>query len=165
VSRGAVGGTVTLCIFHSLTGPKAYLDHLVVAREWRRRGIGRALVQHAIEEARAAGASRIDLTAGQPASSVGTRSTNRSVFGRDTKLSAQHRRTETPGLTEIDGQTAALYGPEIPTDWWIDRRVEDPHRPRRSRPGWRPARARECGDATKAPPASSSRSRRGNRHS
>lgn len=54
---------VTLCIFHTLTGPKAYLDHLVVTREWRRHGIGRALVRHAIQQARAAGASRIDLTA------------------------------------------------------------------------------------------------------
>jgi ribosomal protein S18 acetylase RimI-like enzyme len=56
-------GMVTLCIFRTLTGPKAYLDHLVVAPGWRRRGIGRALVRHAIEQARASGASRIDLTA------------------------------------------------------------------------------------------------------
>ena len=60
---GRVVGTVTLCVFRTLTGPKAYLDHLVVATEWRRRGIGRALVEFAIEQARAAGASRIDLTA------------------------------------------------------------------------------------------------------
>jgi ribosomal protein S18 acetylase RimI-like enzyme len=49
--------------FRTLTGPKAYLDHLVVASDWRRRGIGRALLEYAIEQARAAGASRIDLTA------------------------------------------------------------------------------------------------------
>ena len=55
---------VTLCVFRTLTGPKAYLDHLVVASDWRRRGIGRALMRHAIEQARAAGASRIDLAAG-----------------------------------------------------------------------------------------------------
>jgi ribosomal protein S18 acetylase RimI-like enzyme len=34
-----------------------------VAPEWQRRGIGRALIGHAIQEARASGASRIDLTA------------------------------------------------------------------------------------------------------
>jgi GNAT superfamily N-acetyltransferase len=60
---GEVVGTVTLCVFTTLTGQKAYLDHLVVAPAWRRRGIGRALVRCAIEQARRAGASRVDLTA------------------------------------------------------------------------------------------------------
>jgi ribosomal protein S18 acetylase RimI-like enzyme len=64
-SDDVVVGMVTLCVFSTLTGPKAYLDHLVVAPSWRRRGIGRALVRHAIERAEAAGASRIDLTAGE----------------------------------------------------------------------------------------------------
>ncbi len=64
VVDGTVAGMVTLCVFHTLTGTKAYLDHLVVAPEHRRRGIGRALVEHAIARAVEAGASRIDLTAG-----------------------------------------------------------------------------------------------------
>jgi ribosomal protein S18 acetylase RimI-like enzyme len=61
--EGQVVGMVTLCVFTTLTGAKAYLDHLVVAPQWRRSGIGRALVQYAIERARDAGASRVDLTA------------------------------------------------------------------------------------------------------
>jgi ribosomal protein S18 acetylase RimI-like enzyme len=60
---GQVLGTVTLCVYTTMTGPKAYLDHLVVAPEWRSRGIGKALMEYAIERARAAGASRVDLTA------------------------------------------------------------------------------------------------------
>lgn len=62
-SGGAVVGMVTLCVFTTLTGSKAFLDHLVVDPDFRRRGIGRALAHHAIELARQAGASRIDLTA------------------------------------------------------------------------------------------------------
>ena len=64
VVEDRVVGMVTLCVFRTLTGPKACLDHLVVAPDQRRRGIGRVLVEHAIEQADAAGASRIDLTAG-----------------------------------------------------------------------------------------------------
>jgi ribosomal protein S18 acetylase RimI-like enzyme len=64
VEDSRVIGMVTLCIFRTLTGTKAYLDHLMVDPDFRRRGIGRALVQHAIAIATEAGASRIDLTAG-----------------------------------------------------------------------------------------------------
>lgn len=61
--NGVVVGMVTLCVYTTLTGAKAYLDHLVVAPEARRSGIGRQLVEYAIERAREAGASRVDLTA------------------------------------------------------------------------------------------------------
>ena len=54
---------VTVCVFITLTGKKAYLDHLVVAVDWRRRGVARHLMRHAIDIAVTAGASRIDLTA------------------------------------------------------------------------------------------------------
>lgn len=60
---GVVVGMVTLCVYTTLTGVKAYLDHLVVAPESRGIGIGRALVEYAIERARDADASRVDLTA------------------------------------------------------------------------------------------------------
>jgi GNAT superfamily N-acetyltransferase len=60
---GRVIGMVTLCVFETLTGRKAYLDHLVVAVGMRRRGVGGALVRHAVEQARTAGALRVDLTA------------------------------------------------------------------------------------------------------
>jgi ribosomal protein S18 acetylase RimI-like enzyme len=60
---GVVVGMVALCVYTTLTGAKAYLDHLVVAPDSRRLGIGRALVAYAIERAKDAGASRVDLTA------------------------------------------------------------------------------------------------------
>ena len=58
-----VVGLITLCTVTTLTGAKAYLDDLVVAHGSRRSGIGRMLVEYAIERARDAGASRVDLTA------------------------------------------------------------------------------------------------------
>jgi ribosomal protein S18 acetylase RimI-like enzyme len=61
---GRVVGMVTLCFLETLTGRKAYVDHLVVLPEARQAGVGRALMTDAIERARSAGASRIDLTAG-----------------------------------------------------------------------------------------------------
>jgi GNAT superfamily N-acetyltransferase len=60
---GQVVGMVTVCVLTTLTGRKAYLDHLVVARVWRRRGVARSLMRHAIDVATTAGASRLDLTA------------------------------------------------------------------------------------------------------
>jgi ribosomal protein S18 acetylase RimI-like enzyme len=60
---GQVVGMVTVCVFTTLTGKKAYLDHLVVARDWRRRGVARHLMRHAIGIATTVGASRLDLTA------------------------------------------------------------------------------------------------------
>lgn len=60
---GRVVGMVTLCIYTTLTGVKAYLDHLVVAPESQRSGIGRALMEYAIGCAKDAGACRVDLTA------------------------------------------------------------------------------------------------------
>jgi GNAT superfamily N-acetyltransferase len=58
-----VVGMVTVCVFTTLTGTKGDLDHLVVARNWRRRGVARHLMRHAIDIATTAGASRLDLTA------------------------------------------------------------------------------------------------------
>jgi len=46
---------VTLCVYTTLTGTKAYLDHLVVAPESRGIGVGRALVEYAIERAKGCG--------------------------------------------------------------------------------------------------------------
>ena len=87
VSDEQVVGMVTLCVYCTLTGPKAYLDHLVVDPRWRRRGIARRLVQHAVEQAGAAGASRVGLTANDTKhaaralyESLGFRQKNTGVF-------------------------------------------------------------------------------------
>lgn len=81
---GVVVGMVTLCVYATLTGAKAYLDHLVVAPDARRSGIGRQLVEHAIERAREAGASRVDLTA---------RATKQAAHGLYSSLGFEQRET------------------------------------------------------------------------
>lgn len=57
-----VVGMLTLGIYHSPTGSKAWIEDVVVDDACRGRGYGRALVAHAIEEARKAGVAQLMLT-------------------------------------------------------------------------------------------------------
>lgn len=99
-----VVGMVTLCVFRTLTGTKAYLDHLMVEPRSRRQGIGRALVEHAISRAHEAGAARIDLTAGDQKQAGRALYTSLGFRERDTRvfrlpLDAQPDRDESCGHT------------------------------------------------------------------
>lgn len=57
-----VVGMLTLGIYHSPTGSKAWIEDVVVDGACRGRGYGRALVAHAIEEAKRAGVKQLMLT-------------------------------------------------------------------------------------------------------
>ena len=57
-----VVGMLTLGIYHSPTGSKAWIEDVVVDDACRGRGYGRALVAHAIEEAKRAGVKQLMLT-------------------------------------------------------------------------------------------------------
>ncbi|MGO9171029.1 MAG: GNAT family N-acetyltransferase [Rhodomicrobium sp.] len=60
------GGSVTGCVFGGHDGRRGYLHHLAVAPEFRRRGIGRSLVAHALAAVSADGIEKfhIDVFAG-----------------------------------------------------------------------------------------------------
>ena len=58
----AVVGTMTLAIFRIPTGPRAWIEDVVVDGSARGRGVGEALNRVAIDRARAAGATTVDLT-------------------------------------------------------------------------------------------------------
>lgn len=60
--EGRVVGMLTLGIYHSPTGSKAWIEDVVVDDACRGRGYGRALVAHAIEEAKRAGVKQLMLT-------------------------------------------------------------------------------------------------------
>lgn len=45
-----------------MKGRIATIDELIVTQSWRRRGVGRALIQKALERAKVLGARRIELT-------------------------------------------------------------------------------------------------------
>jgi ribosomal protein S18 acetylase RimI-like enzyme len=55
-------GTLTLVLFRIPTGLRAWIEDVVVDVEYRRQGVGTALVQAALERARNAGARTVDLT-------------------------------------------------------------------------------------------------------
>jgi GNAT superfamily N-acetyltransferase len=62
LEEAAILGMLTLTFRNSLTRTSGHIDHVVVDPRHRRRGIGTAMLARAIEVARSAGASRIDLT-------------------------------------------------------------------------------------------------------
>jgi ribosomal protein S18 acetylase RimI-like enzyme len=59
---GTIAGSLTLILCPIPTGAHAYIEDVVVDEAYRRRGIGTALIQAAIEQARATAARRLDLT-------------------------------------------------------------------------------------------------------
>ncbi|HXQ91247.1 MAG TPA: GNAT family N-acetyltransferase [Acidimicrobiales bacterium] len=59
---GAILGSLTLVVFSAPTGPRAWIEDVVVAPETRGRGVGAALVLEAMDRAAAAGCRTVDLT-------------------------------------------------------------------------------------------------------
>ena len=60
--EGTVVGMLTLGIYHSPTGSKAWIEDVVVDETRRGGGYGRMLVAHAIEEAERLGVEQLMLT-------------------------------------------------------------------------------------------------------
>ncbi len=58
----AIAGTLTLAVYPAASGPKAWLEDIVVDHKFRGRGIGRALMAYAISLARQRGAKTVLLT-------------------------------------------------------------------------------------------------------
>jgi ribosomal protein S18 acetylase RimI-like enzyme len=61
-SGGEIVGSLTLVLFRAPTGPRSWIEDVVVDEAQRGGGIGSALVNEALARARAAGARTVDLT-------------------------------------------------------------------------------------------------------
>jgi ribosomal protein S18 acetylase RimI-like enzyme len=59
---GEIVGSLTLVVFKAPTGPRAWIEDVVVDADQRGGGIGSALVREALERAKAAGSRTVDLT-------------------------------------------------------------------------------------------------------
>lgn len=59
---GTIMGSMTLAMFRIPTGLRAWIEDVVVDEDARGRGVGRLLNEHALEIARDAGATTVDLT-------------------------------------------------------------------------------------------------------
>jgi ribosomal protein S18 acetylase RimI-like enzyme len=83
---GAVAGALTLALYRIPTGLKAWIDDVVVDAAVGRRGLGAALSEAAIAEARRRGAKAVDLTS-RPHRDVANRLYQRLGFvPRDTNV-------------------------------------------------------------------------------
>ena len=60
--RGQIVGILSLTLYHVPTGTRSIVEDVVVDENYRRLGIGEALVRHAIHLAREAGANGVSLT-------------------------------------------------------------------------------------------------------
>ncbi|HXQ62512.1 MAG TPA: GNAT family N-acetyltransferase [Acidimicrobiales bacterium] len=60
--RGTIVGSLTLVVFRAPTGPRAWIEDVVVDTSTRGQGIGAALVDEALQRATSAGARTVDLT-------------------------------------------------------------------------------------------------------
>lgn len=61
-SAGEVAGMLVLVVFPLPSGARALVEDVVVAQEWRRRGVGATLMAHAVQLACDLGARTVDLT-------------------------------------------------------------------------------------------------------
>jgi ribosomal protein S18 acetylase RimI-like enzyme len=59
---GEIVGTLTLAMFRIPTALRAWIEDVIVDDSQRGQGIGEALTRHALEVAKAAGATTVDLT-------------------------------------------------------------------------------------------------------
>ena len=59
---GGLVGSMTLAMFRIPTGLRAWIEDVVVDEDARGKGVGRKLNEHALEIAREAGATTVDLT-------------------------------------------------------------------------------------------------------
>lgn len=59
---GRIVGSLTLVVFRAPTGPRGWIEDVVVEESRRGGGVGSALVNEALARARAAGARTVDLT-------------------------------------------------------------------------------------------------------
>lgn len=59
---GQIVGTATLAVVVAPTGRYGHIDDVVVHDQYRKQGIGQALMEKLIEEAKSLGLERIDLT-------------------------------------------------------------------------------------------------------
>ncbi len=60
--EGVIVGTLTLVLFRIPTGVRAWIEDVVVDGDARGLGVGRALNEAALDRAREAGATTVDLT-------------------------------------------------------------------------------------------------------
>jgi ribosomal protein S18 acetylase RimI-like enzyme len=83
---GSIVGTLTLALFRIPSGPRAWIEDVVVDQSARGQGVGEALTQAALRVAAGAGTRTVDLTS-RPSREAANRLYQRLGFGlRETNV-------------------------------------------------------------------------------
>jgi ribosomal protein S18 acetylase RimI-like enzyme len=85
-SGGKIIGTLTLIMFRTPTGARAWIEDVVVDEAAGRQGAGTALVEEALRRARAAGVRTVDLTSRPSREAAGRLYEKTGFVQRDSRL-------------------------------------------------------------------------------
>ncbi|HXP32481.1 MAG TPA: GNAT family N-acetyltransferase [Acidimicrobiales bacterium] len=102
----AILGSLTLVVFTAPTGPRAWIEDVVVSGDARGQGIGAALVHEALARAATAGARTVDLTSRASREAANRLYVRLGFALRETNVYRRNLETDSPGRNTLESGAA-----------------------------------------------------------